>query len=77
MCSTAHTRVAKRTLLFSTLQMTCLLLGLLEKKTAHYIKQQPEAVNETDFEQISLVNIMSMESDTGLQIQCNVVCETT
>jgi hypothetical protein len=57
--------------------MTCLLLGLLEKKTAHYIKQQPEAVNETDFAQISLVNIMSMESDTGLQIQCNVVCETT
>jgi len=76
MCSTAHTRVAKRTR-FSTLQMTFLLLALLEKKTEHYIKQQPEAVNETEFALISLIKIMSMDNDTGLQIQCNVVCETT
>ena len=64
--------------------MTCLLLALLEKKTEHYIKQQPEAVNETEFAlislikiMISLIKIMSMDNDTGLQIQCNVVCETT
>ena len=57
--------------------MTFLLLALLEKKTEHYIKQQPEAVNETEFALISLIKIMSMDNDVGLQIQCNVVCETT
>jgi hypothetical protein len=57
--------------------MTCLLLALLEKKTEHYIKQQPEAVNETEFALISLIKIMSIDRDTGLEIQCNVVCETT
>jgi hypothetical protein len=57
--------------------MTCLLLALLEKKTEHYIKQQPEAVNETEFALISLIKIMLIDRDTGLEIQCNVVCETT
>jgi hypothetical protein len=45
--------------------MTCLLLALLEKKTEHYITQQPEAVNETEFALISLIKIMSIDRDTG------------